>query len=1083
MSKFFKFLIALFLLTGIAIFSFSIWVKTDAAKTRITTLLQEILKEELGVETKISGLLISLPLIASAQDITFFEANKGESISIKNFTVNILPSLFSFWEITIWSVSAEELRVIQIPNFQTSPNDEDVQGMFAPSVAIKGINIEKIILDKALTNQDDEIIFNLGSYFKFDNPEKKLYFTLENHLTKPQIDRNSLEILGTYDIEKNKLELNSVELQSKLAKIKGDFLLDESTNKLAGNFQYTSTAIGGFIEKDASSNLTGSAKLSGTYKAPHIETDGKFEVTISDNDYFKFLPISWKGGFSIIDGSAAGNIEIAQQDGLSFSGGLEYKDSKIYLQNFKGSGQDFESIIDLNLNTENSLLSGEGKIKAETLQALKTSLPFLKEGDGAFDLDLRLFSSDNKNQHMQIKGKIAGLDAPFAACDLVNLDLISDDLWNGKISPSTINLYSLSIDDFIIRSIGFNVNSEENGFKIDSAIAAQYHYPINLNFTSLLNSNPENFSLIVKNLSGNLGDNILQSTKDIKLNLNKNTIFAVENLRVGQGGINANSTISNSVIKAHIDLNNIDMKIIPMSLPYNLRGAKAQGDLDLNGTALKPLLSSNLNITNITKTNSKDKLTLNLEANVKNDTTKISGRILHKEKNLTEIETTLPSKFSISPFSYEIAKDKNFSAALHTEPNSDLLSIIPVPLNNTLTGDLEGELKANGKLNSPKISGKLNIKNGAYSYKMHGISLKNINGEIKANGSELICEQLSINDNYKNNLKASAKLSLNENMQFAFKIHTDKFNLINTPYVQGVISGNLNVNGDTNSATSKGEFMLGPMEIKIPEHFQEDIPELNVVDTGKDKKSANALEEDSYKMNFDIGLKTSNKVYIRGWGVDTQLKGDLRITGNTDEPLINGILRSVHGKYQEFGKSLTVTEGVLTFDGPISPSPYLNIVGTTQVGTNEIRLVLSGSIQDPDVSIESTPAMSQDEALSMLLFGEHPENISTFQALQLADGARRLSGHGGGFDPLGAGRKILGVDEINFNRDEEDPEKSSVGVGKHLSDKVYFEVEQGRQEGSSKLKIEVQLTPKISVETTTTQKGGNSCGINWKFDY
>ncbi len=591
MNKFLKFLITLFFIIGILIFSFSLWVKTDAAKTKITIFLEEVIKEELGVGAKIADLSISLPLIISAKTITFFEGDKKESILIKDFTVNILPSMFSFWEITIWSVSAEELRVMQIPNFQTSKSDNDEQGIFAPSVAIKGINIEKIILDKALTNQADEIIFNLSSYFKFDNPEKKLYFTLENHLTRPQIDRNSLEILGTYDIEKNKLELNYLEFQSNLAKIKGNFLLDESTDKLAGNLQYASDVVGGFITKDASSNLIGNVKLLGTYKAPHIETEGKFEVNIVENDHFKFLPISWSSDFVVIDGdNVRGEIQITQQDGLNFSGELGYKDSKIYLQNLKGSGQDFESSIDLNFNTKNSLLFGVGKIKAETLRAFKNFLPVLKESDGAFNLNLHFSSSDNKNQHLKVEGKFAGLDTPFAACDLVKLDLMSDDLWNAKISPSTINLYTLNIDDFIVRSIGFNINSEKNGFKVDSKIAAQYHYPINLNFTSLLRSKPESFDVVIKNLSGNFGDNVLQSTKDIKLDLNKKAIFELENLRIGEGEINAKSVISDSFVNAHLDLNNIDLQIIPMSLPYNLRDARLQGNLDVNGSPLKPHL-------------------------------------------------------------------------------------------------------------------------------------------------------------------------------------------------------------------------------------------------------------------------------------------------------------------------------------------------------------------------------------------------------------------------------------------------------------------------------------------------------------
>jgi autotransporter translocation and assembly factor TamB len=127
--------------------------------------------------------------------------------------------------------------------------------------------------------------------------------------------------------------------------------------------------------------------------------------------------------------------------------------------------------------------------------------------------------------------------------------------------------------------------------------------------------------------------------------------------------------------------------------------------------------------------------------------------------------------------------------------------------------------------------------------------------------------------------------------------------------------------------------------------------------------------------------------------------------------------------------------------------------------------------------------MSEERALSILLFGENTEDISPFQALQLADSIRRLSGHGGGLDPLGFSRKVLGVDDINFKTDETNPEKASIGLGKYVTDKIYFEIERGRQADTTKLRIEVQITPKISIENVTKQEGNTSFGINWRFDY
>ena len=313
-------------------------------------------------------------------------------------------------------------------------------------------------------------------------------------------------------------------------------------------------------------------------------------------------------------------------------------------------------------------------------------------------------------------------------------------------------------------------------------------------------------------------------------------------------------------------------------------------------------------------------------------------------------------------------------------------------------------------------------------------------------------------------------------------MNTKKFNFINTPYLQGEIGGMLLISGDSKKALAKGSFDLGPMEIKIPEHFSDNIPAINIIETISHAKIIREIQGKPYILEMDVDLNAKRQVYVRGWGVNTLLSGNLKISNNITNPHIFGKLRSVRGRYQEFGKFLTVREGVLTFNGPISPSPYLNIIGVETSGDVEIRLILSGSIFAPDVSIESTPALSQQDALSLLLFGKNPDSISTMQAVGLADGMRKLSGNGGGFDPLAIGRKILGVDDISI-KNNPDTESSYLGVGKYLTDKVYLEVDQGNQAFGRKTKIEVELTPKISVESIIGEKGDSSFGMNWRFDY
>ena len=96
-----------------------LWLKTDNAKQQIAGFVESFLAEEFGIDVYIEGLDISFPIILDAEQISLKVASE-EIMNIKNPHINILPSLMSFWEINIWSVSADEIRLFKEPKFKVS---------------------------------------------------------------------------------------------------------------------------------------------------------------------------------------------------------------------------------------------------------------------------------------------------------------------------------------------------------------------------------------------------------------------------------------------------------------------------------------------------------------------------------------------------------------------------------------------------------------------------------------------------------------------------------------------------------------------------------------------------------------------------------------------------------------------------------------------------------------------------------------------------------------------------------------------------------------------------------------------------
>ena len=146
-------------------------------------------------------------------------------------------------------------------------------------------------------------------------------------------------------------------------------------------------------------------------------------------------------------------------------------------------------------------------------------------------------------------------------------------------------------------------------------------------------------------------------------------------------------------------------------------------------------------------------------------------------------------------------------------------------------------------------------------------------------------------------------------------------------------------------------------------------------------------------------------------------------------------------------------------------------------------MTISGTASNPKISFTSPDGLPQDEVLSHVLFGKSSGKLSALEAVQLAETIATLSGKlGGGGGITGFARETLGVDVISASTNEETG-AAEVSVGKYVTDNVYVGVDQGAGSGSTRAKVQIELTPNISVESEVGQSTDSSVGIFWKWDY
>ena len=219
------------------------------------------------------------------------------------------------------------------------------------------------------------------------------------------------------------------------------------------------------------------------------------------------------------------------------------------------------------------------------------------------------------------------------------------------------------------------------------------------------------------------------------------------------------------------------------------------------------------------------------------------------------------------------------------------------------------------------------------------------------------------------------------------------------------------------------------------------------------------------------------------------------------------MLESVRGTFDLLGKQFNLSKGQVSFSGATPPNPLLDIQVTYQAPSITALASVSGTASSPVLSFSSQPPLPQDEIVAQILFGQSASNLGRMQAIQLATELASLAGFGknkGGV--MGELRESLGLDVLRFgsiqesgqrrhqtgkagllqpgqNGSSEDMESiPALEVGKYVTDDIYVGLEQGMNGDSSGVRVEIELTPSLNLEGSTTPQG-SEVGINWKKDY
>ena len=733
---------------------------------------------------------------------------------------------------------------------------------------------------------------------------------------------------------------------------------------------------------------------------------------------------------------------------LNLTAVLNVTDNFLSLQNIDGISSDIAVSGDLMLPYETSLLEGELRVTSEKISNIAEMLNSPIDTYGKANINVKL-SADQGGQAINAEGKFTDLEANDISIKTLSMQSYDNNIYD-KNWPD-LNMVALNIkqNETYIDYAKAMVTPNQNGkYTIDLIADGRNVKPFSINANAIiLNTSPLSVDI-----------------EKAKLSLENGAVNLV-------GKLNP-QLLDVSIMGKNINPNNVPFVNIS-NLPVTLDDFKVV----LSQTPDKPTINGDYTLT--ANTNDAPQVLIKGTLNYKNNLAVINANGTGEGIQNLQGSAEIPLEFSISPFKFAYLNNGNIKgkgiAAL------DLQSVMPYVVGQSykIGGELKTNVTLDGQMDNLKYSGEGQVTKGSLYDPISDLTLKDMNGSFTFDNDAIVIQNLiSTGEDEKGSLVIDGRIGI-ANMaspDFDLNINAKDMHILNGPPYDVWLNADIDLKTNASEYLLSGDLSLGKVIILLPENTPDPIPQLNIVEA-KRNDDTSILD----RMKLDLQFVADNKIFIRGYGVDTEMAGNLSVTGYAYDPQVNGDLTSIRGRYEDFGRQFTLEQAILRFQGSVPPSPYLDIISSVRVDDVLAKVNIQGTPRDPSVTFSSQPAMPDDEVLSHILFGEDISTISPFQAIQLANTLRRLSGKGGGgLNVLGSLRNATGLDDIRIEGSGSD---ARIGAGKYITDKVYLDVAKGAGDDSGSARVEVEITPSISMESEVGQSGENDTNILWRWDY
>jgi hypothetical protein len=127
----------------------------------------------------------------------------------------------------------------------------------------------------------------------------------------------------------------------------------------------------------------------------------------------------------------------------------------------------------------------------------------------------------------------------------------------------------------------------------------------------------------------------------------------------------------------------------------------------------------------------------------------------------------------------------------------------------------------------------------------------------------------------------------------------------------------------------------------------------------------------------DISIETKSPIKIDTPFLQTNAKVAMQIKDNITEPTVSGSIVLQSGNLIFPYKSLAITKGELIFSPEQFLDPEIELIARNKIKNYDISLQVAGSLLNHHIMLDSTPPLSEEQIMALLLVGSHQTSLNS----------------------------------------------------------------------------------------------------------